>query len=284
MFVNPIAWFRALPILALTCVAGTAAAYPDYPELLPNSAGCVTCHDNIGGGEECAPGTEPCLNPFGRAFRSAGFAWSPALAAPDTDGDGCSNGEELGDPVGYVHAGGRWLGAASGRRLLRALSWARRLRLRAESMFQARGILLPSRGPRAFALQLRMSRRRPGRADLHDSGRSDRADGSRLDHVHRAGRGGGTTRYVRRRRGGRDPGIPTRLRWRHLEDRGRPPRRHRRLQRPQHAAGASVRNGDHRAHSCEPALGARGIGARGRLDPRFVRAQSGRRTFGHDLR
>ena len=38
------------------------------------------------------------LNIFGKAFKEAGFEWTNALCMADTDGDGESNGLELGDP------------------------------------------------------------------------------------------------------------------------------------------------------------------------------------------
>ena len=67
-------------------------------EMLPNPpAGCNTCH-TVGGGSP--------RNPFGLAvqelvtpFGSEVF-WGPSLAALDSDGDGSTNGEELGDPEG----------------------------------------------------------------------------------------------------------------------------------------------------------------------------------------
>ena len=37
-------------------------------------------------------------NPFGHDFRRAGFRWTVELCRMDSDGDGLSNGEELGDP------------------------------------------------------------------------------------------------------------------------------------------------------------------------------------------
>lgn len=38
------------------------------------------------------------LNPFGAAFVSSGFRWTAELCSADSDGDGRTNGEELGDP------------------------------------------------------------------------------------------------------------------------------------------------------------------------------------------
>ena len=70
------------------------------PGLIPNGTvfNCSNCHLRSSGG-----GTR---NPFGNAVfsivRGGGFVefWSPALAALDSDGDGFTNGEELGDPDG----------------------------------------------------------------------------------------------------------------------------------------------------------------------------------------
>lgn len=67
--------------------------------MLPNGNrfGCLTCHFGFGGGPR---------NPFGLAVQarvSPGGAqpfWDETLAATDSDGDGWTNGEELGDPDG----------------------------------------------------------------------------------------------------------------------------------------------------------------------------------------
>ena len=49
------------------------------------------------GHRTCSGGTLP-LNPFGQAFKNAGYLWTTALCCADSDGDGQTNGEELGDP------------------------------------------------------------------------------------------------------------------------------------------------------------------------------------------
>lgn len=51
-------------------------------------------HNNCGGGEI----GDPNLNPFGLDFLRAGYTWTKDLCEADSDGDGLTNGEELGDP------------------------------------------------------------------------------------------------------------------------------------------------------------------------------------------
>ena len=100
-------------LAVLLCLpGGTAFAHEFYASRVPNRATamttagavkpCITCHDNPDGGAGCVAGggTTPCLNPFGLAFRAAGFTWTPALAMGDADGDGFTNGQELQDPSG----------------------------------------------------------------------------------------------------------------------------------------------------------------------------------------
>lgn len=83
-------------------------ARPFRPGQVPNGSvlGCATCHVSAGGGGP--------RNAFGQQVEAdflsqAGFAgdvlWGPELAALDADGDGATNGEELGDPEGSWQAG-----------------------------------------------------------------------------------------------------------------------------------------------------------------------------------
>ena len=59
---------------------------PDIPGSIWSGVG----HQAVGGGG--------VLNPFGRDFKEAGFQWTVDLCRTDSDGDGRTNGQELGDP------------------------------------------------------------------------------------------------------------------------------------------------------------------------------------------
>jgi hypothetical protein len=82
-------------IVGLTALiaAGTASAVPGYVSSIPNGSvnSCCNCH------QACSP---PALNAFGNAFANNNHAWNAALATKDSDGDGFTNGQELGDPTG----------------------------------------------------------------------------------------------------------------------------------------------------------------------------------------
>jgi len=83
----------ALASLALLLWSPTATAVPTHEEQVPHGKafGCVTCHVQ----EE-----DPALHEFGLDFQDNAARWDPALAERDSDGDGASNGVELGDPDG----------------------------------------------------------------------------------------------------------------------------------------------------------------------------------------
>ncbi len=86
------AWL--VPITLVICMAWTAGAEArrSYLGDIPNGsqARCAACHLDGGSGPR---------NAFGDSYTAAGGAWS-ALYALDSDGDGESNGLELGDPCG----------------------------------------------------------------------------------------------------------------------------------------------------------------------------------------
>lgn len=70
---------------------------------VPNvPAGCNTCHTTGGGTPRNSFGLalEALVTPNGREV-----FWGPELAALDSDGDGFTNGQELGDPAGTWQEG-----------------------------------------------------------------------------------------------------------------------------------------------------------------------------------
>ncbi len=77
--------------LALALTAANALGVPTYLSYVPNTAtfSCSTCHT-----------VAPTRNAFGLAFANNGHVWNATLAHLDSDGDGFSNGTELGDPNG----------------------------------------------------------------------------------------------------------------------------------------------------------------------------------------
>lgn len=81
----------------------TAEARSSRVNQVPNGTviGCATCHvDPAGGGTGNDFGKQVEAN-FLTAFDfTGGVIWGPELAALDADGDGVSNGAELGDPDG----------------------------------------------------------------------------------------------------------------------------------------------------------------------------------------
>ena len=85
--------------LAGLLAAGTAFASPDYVALIPNGTviSCFTCHENA---DPSADGTT--RNVFGLAWRNNTpiRTWNSLLASQDSDADGFTNGQELGNPSG----------------------------------------------------------------------------------------------------------------------------------------------------------------------------------------
>jgi hypothetical protein len=89
-------------------VAGAAEARSFRVDEIPNgrARSCQTCHETSGG---------VTFNPFGSDVRGhlggegqvgdMHVEWGPELAARDSDGDGATNGEELGDPDGAWRVG-----------------------------------------------------------------------------------------------------------------------------------------------------------------------------------
>ncbi|MBI1945522.1 MAG: hypothetical protein HYS27_07490 [Deltaproteobacteria bacterium] len=95
---------RVAALLPLVFATG-ALAHSGFVANVPNGAtsSCQTCHGT---------GGSSTFNDFGTDFRvaidggaAAPSIW-PTLATDDADGDGQTNGEELGDPCGVFTTGG----------------------------------------------------------------------------------------------------------------------------------------------------------------------------------
>ena len=73
-----------------------AEARANYPGLIPRAFSCATCHINPAGGGS--------RNSFGADFSNHGRTWRGVFDL-DSDRDGFTNGEELGDPEGRWQPG-----------------------------------------------------------------------------------------------------------------------------------------------------------------------------------
>jgi len=87
----------ALLVLETILVSG----YPEFRQKIPNGENvpnpCVQNETWAGVGHLIPEGTGP-RNPFGLDFFANNMVWTKALCQKDSDGDGSSNGLELGDP------------------------------------------------------------------------------------------------------------------------------------------------------------------------------------------
>ena len=90
---------RAMLRFALVSQLACVHAYSSFRASIPNGNGLTGCDGEAwnGVGHLNPRGGGP-LNPFGSDFSAGGHSWTPQLCALDSDGDGKTNGEELGDP------------------------------------------------------------------------------------------------------------------------------------------------------------------------------------------
>lgn len=95
---------RLLSVMVLVFIGwGQADARPARVGQLPNGSmiGCASCHVNpSGGGTLTSFGRDINNNYLTQPGRSGQVVWNAMLAMLDSDGDGVSNGQELGDPDG----------------------------------------------------------------------------------------------------------------------------------------------------------------------------------------
>ncbi len=95
---------RVLTVLVLVFIGWEQAdARPFRVSQLPNGSalGCASCHVAPGGGGPLTSfGRDINNNYMTQSGRSGNVQWNAMLAMLDSDGDGVSNGRELGDPDG----------------------------------------------------------------------------------------------------------------------------------------------------------------------------------------
>eukprot|EP00928_Gymnodinium_smaydae_P044234 TRINITY_DN2951_c0_g3_i2.p2 TRINITY_DN2951_c0_g3~~TRINITY_DN2951_c0_g3_i2.p2 ORF type:complete len:171 (-),score=46.28 TRINITY_DN2951_c0_g3_i2:362-874(-) len=79
------------------CVRGVMG-YAYFQNLIPNGANVMRNGESWQGVGHDAKAGRGARNAFGTAFGSAANTWTKALCEADSDGDGQTNGHELGDP------------------------------------------------------------------------------------------------------------------------------------------------------------------------------------------
>lgn len=90
----PVFMIAAFGLVALV------SARPEFRDILPNGKAADSPSSGISckhlGHMGCVAGAE--RNQFGKDFKAAGLKWTKDLCKRDSDGDGISNGREMGDP------------------------------------------------------------------------------------------------------------------------------------------------------------------------------------------
>ncbi|XP_069119109.1 temptin-like [Argopecten irradians] len=91
-----------LQVFVFVLSLSTCLGHKAYGKQLPNGEAVPNpCVGGIwsGVGHITSSGSGTPLNLFGEEFRANGHTWTYELCQHDTDNDGMSNGEELGDPL-----------------------------------------------------------------------------------------------------------------------------------------------------------------------------------------
>ncbi|XP_052806755.1 temptin-like [Mya arenaria] len=109
---------NVLAIISFVCCSAVLG-HPYYRDLIPNGYGVPNPCDGGATVWEAVGHYNPLhhtvdKNPFAQAFAAAGHVWTVALCQADSDGDGVTNGAELGDPTCVWTAGGSPTGRATG--------------------------------------------------------------------------------------------------------------------------------------------------------------------------
>ncbi|KAK7108359.1 temptin-like [Littorina saxatilis] len=93
-------------VLLVLVAATTVLSYPKFKDAIPNGHVVPNpCYGNPGqdmvwggvGHKNISGGGD--LNPFGDTFKADNFTYTMTVCQADSDGDGLTNGQELGDPT-----------------------------------------------------------------------------------------------------------------------------------------------------------------------------------------
>ena len=87
--------FALFMLFTAAFVCDPVASRSSYKKKLPNGDKTIGGSTALGHSNDSGGGAR---NAFGQAFASAGLKWTQELCKADTDGDGQTNGFELGDP------------------------------------------------------------------------------------------------------------------------------------------------------------------------------------------
>ncbi len=108
---HPLSYMLMLPLAACLFALGSvspAFATDAQMQELPTFEryGCQNCHGGSGVTVVFVPSEQASqLNPFGEDWVENERQWDAELAQSNSDGDGCTNGFELGDPNGVWRPG-----------------------------------------------------------------------------------------------------------------------------------------------------------------------------------
>mmetsp|Transcript_19527 Transcript_19527/g.36092 ORF Transcript_19527/g.36092 Transcript_19527/m.36092 type:complete len:371 (-) Transcript_19527:49-1161(-) len=93
------AFRRSILVCALALLATLCTGFSSYRNKIPNGDN-VWFRSELWSrvGHNANTGGDYSRNPFGAAFQSEGHTWTESLCLSDSDGDGRTNGYELGDP------------------------------------------------------------------------------------------------------------------------------------------------------------------------------------------
>ncbi len=86
-----------LVLVAITAQARRGAGYAEFAERIPNGRDVYHDGEQVPGVGHRSAWGGGAPNQFGLDLQRAGYKWTRELCQGDSDGDGMSNGQELGE-------------------------------------------------------------------------------------------------------------------------------------------------------------------------------------------